>query len=63
MNGNELISCFRAVHGSCASPLTTVEKEVVATQLVYIRCAVESMLKAWANLGRCEKAAIGLIDP
>ncbi len=63
MNANEWISCFRAVHGSCAIPLTEVEDEIATAQLLYVCSAIESMLATWNDYDECERAAAKLDDP
>jgi hypothetical protein len=63
MNANELISCFRAVHGSCAIPLTEVEEEIATAHLLYVCSAIESMLATWNDYDECERAAAKLGDP
>ena len=63
INANELISCFRVVHGSCAIPLTKVEEEIATAQLLYVCSAIESMLATWNDDDGCERAAAKLVDP
>ncbi len=63
MNANELISCFRVLHGSCAIPLTEVEEEIATAQLLYVCSAIESMLATWNDHDGCERATAKLVDP
>ncbi len=62
-DANELISCFRVVHGSCAIPLTGVEEKIATAQLLYVCSAIESMLATWNDYDGCERAAAKLVDP
>ena len=63
MNANELISCFRVVHGSCAIPLMEVEEEIATAQLLYVCSAIEGMLATWNDDDGCERAAAKLVEP